>query len=53
MSAKTLDSSEDAESGYSCPIHPETLKEKPGSCPQCGMLLTKDASSEDWKNNLL
>ncbi|ALJ05116.1 ATPase [Pseudalgibacter alginicilyticus] len=25
---------------YTCPIHPDIIKEKPGSCPICGMDLT-------------
>jgi membrane fusion protein, copper/silver efflux system len=26
---------------YSCPMHPQVLKEKPGQCPICGMDLEK------------
>ena len=26
---------------YSCPMHPEVLKNKPGKCPKCGMNLEK------------
>ena len=22
---------------YTCPMHPEVISDKPGSCPQCGM----------------
>jgi Cu2+-exporting ATPase len=25
--------------GYTCPMHPEILKDEPGSCPKCGMNL--------------
>ncbi len=25
---------------YTCPMHPEVLSHKPGSCPKCGMALT-------------
>ena len=26
---------------YQCPMHPEEVSNKPGSCPQCGMDLEK------------
>ena len=26
---------------YTCPMHPEVLTDKPGSCPKCGMDLVK------------
>jgi Cu(I)/Ag(I) efflux system membrane fusion protein len=22
---------------YTCPMHPEVISDKPGTCPQCGM----------------
>ena len=25
---------------YSCPMHPEIMRDKPGDCPKCGMTLT-------------
>jgi Cu+-exporting ATPase len=25
--------------GYTCPMHPEVVQDKPGSCPKCGMAL--------------
>jgi hypothetical protein len=29
---------------YTCPMHPEFVSDKPGSCPKCGMdLVTADA----------
>jgi hypothetical protein len=24
---------------YTCPMHPEVVKEAPGNCPKCGMTL--------------
>ena len=26
---------------YTCPMHPEVIKNIPGSCPKCGMRLVK------------
>lgn len=26
---------------YTCPMHPEVVKNKPGKCPKCGMTLVK------------
>lgn len=26
---------------YSCPMHPEIISDKPGTCPKCGMELVK------------
>ncbi len=26
---------------YTCPMHPEIISEKPGTCPRCGMKLVK------------
>ncbi|MDP3987680.1 MAG: heavy metal-binding domain-containing protein, partial [Candidatus Levybacteria bacterium] len=27
------------EGGYTCPMHPEIVRDAPGSCPKCGMAL--------------
>ena len=33
---------------YTCPMHPEILRDKPGDCPKCGMaLVPMDASGEE------
>ncbi|MDO9011396.1 MAG: heavy metal translocating P-type ATPase [Gallionella sp.] len=33
---------------YTCPMHPEVVRNEPGSCPKCGMALEpRNASSED------
>ncbi len=26
---------------YTCPMHPEVVRNKPGKCPKCGMQLVK------------
>jgi len=26
---------------YTCPMHPEVIKDKPGKCPKCGMKLVE------------
>jgi Heavy metal binding domain len=26
---------------YTCPMHPEFVKDKPGDCPKCGMKLVE------------
>jgi membrane fusion protein, copper/silver efflux system len=36
---------------YTCPMHPQIIKDKPGSCPICGMdLVKKSASGEKVKD---
>ena len=36
---------------YTCPMHPEIVREKPGSCPICGMALEpRTAAVEEWEN---
>jgi hypothetical protein len=32
---------EEGKTVYTCPMHSEVIKEKPGSCPKCGMILVK------------
>ena len=27
---------------YTCPMHPEVIKDEPGSCPKCGMGLVEE-----------
>lgn len=36
---------------YACPMHPEVVEEKRGSCPQCHMALEKKKISEDHSNH--
>jgi hypothetical protein len=51
MPPKTLDSTGDNESGYYCPIHPEILRDKPGTCLKCRMPLVRNTSGEEWKSD--
>lgn len=37
---------EEAKTLYTCPMHPEVLKEAPGTCPKCGMELIKVKSNK-------
>src|SRR5258706_10686903 len=30
---------------YTCPMHPEVLRDRPGDCPKCGMALVAVAGS--------
>ena len=32
---------------YTCPMHPEVLSDRPGSCPKCGMALVPVAGAEE------
>jgi hypothetical protein len=35
---------------YTCPMHPEVVKDAPGNCPKCGMkLVEKTAAKEAGK----
>jgi len=36
---------------YTCPMHPEVISDKPGSCPKCGMDLVKKSASEPMKHD--
>jgi Cu+-exporting ATPase len=35
---------------YTCPMHPEVLSPKPGTCPKCGMALEPVAATESTAN---
>ncbi|MGZ3470429.1 MAG: YHS domain-containing protein, partial [Isosphaeraceae bacterium] len=35
---------------YTCPMHPEIVRDKPGSCPICGMALEPKTATEDDTN---
>jgi P-type Cu+ transporter len=37
-------------SQYTCPMHPEVLSPKPGTCPKCGMALEPVAATESTAN---
>jgi P-type Cu+ transporter len=38
-------------SEYTCPMHPEIVRDAPGSCPICGMALEPRTASLDEQNN--
>ncbi|MDK1292935.1 MAG: heavy metal-binding domain-containing protein, partial [Actinomycetota bacterium] len=39
---------------YTCPMHPEILESRPGSCPKCGMALEpKTITAEEEDNSEL
>lgn len=33
---------------YTCPMHPEVIKDKPGTCPKCGMALKAVKHQMSW-----
>ena len=39
-----------AKGEYTCPMHPEIVSDKPGSCPKCGMALEPTAAAAAEKN---
>ncbi|MFA6444581.1 MAG: copper-translocating P-type ATPase [Sterolibacterium sp.] len=36
---------------YTCPMHPEVVRDAPGSCPKCGMTLVPIAGTGDGKSD--
>ncbi len=52
QSATTLSSHSHKANSYTCPMHPEIVQDKPGSCPKCGMALeAQTISLDDDKEN--
>ena len=47
-----MDHSEHQNELYTCPMHPEIIRDKPGNCPICGMtLVKKPIPSQQTENN--
>jgi Cu+-exporting ATPase len=36
---------------YTCPMHPEVIKDGPGTCPKCGMALEPISGADDSEDN--
>lgn len=55
---KEMDHSQHQDKIYTCPMHPQIIRDKPGSCPICGMTLVLKPDSKqinessDLKNEL-
>ncbi len=45
----TIEKQKEGVDTYTCPMHPEIQKDKPGSCPKCGMRLVKVEAKTDSK----
>src|SRR4051812_20583403 len=41
-----------AQETYTCPMHPQIIKDKPGSCPICGMDLVKKTATGEKVNDI-
>lgn len=42
-----------AETKYTCPMHPQVIKDAPGTCPICGMDLVPVTSSQASSNSIM
>jgi len=51
---KEQEASPTVASKYTCPMHPEIIREEPGNCPKCGMALeAMDATVDEENEELL
>lgn len=45
VASDARDAQAEASSSWTCPMHPEVLRDGPGSCPSCGMHLVQKKAS--------
>ena len=43
----------DSKTTYTCPMHPEVIKDQPGNCPKCGMELVPNEKAKNSKVRMM